>query len=69
MYTGNSDYSLYRYSPWDVVQLYSTKHNGWTSSERKITDQKLDDLPVALVYPLCFVEYNCTRSEGEYQYL
>ena len=23
-----SDYSLYRYSPWYLVQLYSTKHNG-----------------------------------------
>jgi len=27
------DYSIYRYSPLDVEQLYSTKHNGWTSSK------------------------------------
>ena len=27
----SSDYSLYRSSPWDVVQLYSTKHNGLIS--------------------------------------
>ena len=23
-----SNYTLSRYSPWDAVQLYSTKHNG-----------------------------------------
>ena len=47
-----------------------------TSSERKVTKKKLDDLCMnesetrgfsfKLVYPLCVVEYNCTTSQDEY---
>ena len=51
----SSDYSLYRYSPWDAVQLYSTKYDimdkpvqsgRWRIRNWKIshwTNQKLDD--------------------------
>ena len=28
-----SEYSWYRYTPWDVVQLYFTEHKGYPSSE------------------------------------
>ena len=54
-----------RYLPLDGVKLYLTKHNGYPSSERKVTNQELDDFclnesetkrfPFELGYPLCFV--------------
>ena len=66
----------HRYSPRDIVQLYSTKHKRLTGSERKVTNQKLEDFclnesetrrfPFELVYSLCFEEYKCTTSQGEY---
>ena len=46
------------------------------NTEWKVMIQKLDDLclnesetrrfPFDLVYPLCFEEYDCTTSYGEY---
>ena len=58
-----SEYSLYRYLPWDVVQLYYAKH---TSSERgnilyntlpwfwaEGNESETRRFPFKLVYPLC----------------
>ena len=70
-----SNYSLYGYSPCDVVQLYTTKHEEYTSSRGKVTNQKLDyfclnesktrRFSFEMVYSLCLY---CTTSQGEYLY-
>ena len=61
-----------RYSPWDVVQMYSTKRKGKPgfraesneSGNRRFLFERIINLKN--VHPSCFVDYNCTTSQGEY---
>ena len=57
-----------------------TKHKGSKGTERRVTKQNLEyfclneseprRFPFELVYPLCFLEWNCTTSqESEYLYI
>ena len=45
------------------VQLYSTKDKRFRAEGQESETRRF---PFKLAYPLCFVEYNCTISQGEY---
>ena len=53
-----SDYLLHRYSPWDVVQLYSIKEKCINQFRAEGNESETGRFPFELVYPLmlCIVQ-------------